>query len=174
MSTSRDQAKGKAKDKQCAEDTNEYSQILEANKYSKKIDDKQRAENTNEYFKIVGASEGFYDGDWGMDEIDPPEGGIHHVSVDDDLARRSAAFAIDSLRQQEGKNLELKKIVRVNTQSVNGDLFYLTLEATDDQFYEAEVYAGIDWEKEEEEEEDYIFELNFIRNAVHYPQVQYH
>ncbi|PON36547.1 Proteinase inhibitor I25, cystatin, conserved region [Parasponia andersonii] len=172
MSTSRDRAKGKARDKQCAEDTNEYSQIVDANKYSKKkkIDDKQRAENTHEYFKIVGASEGFHDGDWGMDEIDPPEGGIHRVSIHNDLACRSAEFAIDSLRQQEGKNLELKKIVRVTTQSVRGDLFYLTLEATDDQFYEAEVYAGIDWEKED----DYIFTLNFIRNAVHYPQVQYH
>lgn len=61
----------------------------------------------------------------------------------------------------QNRSVALKRIIRANAQSVQGYLFYLTMEGTDNKFYEAEVYADL----------DNSFNVKVLRPAVHYPQV---
>lgn len=68
----------------------------------------------------------------------------------------------------QGKSLHLEEIIRANKQLVNGFIYFLTLEASDECFYEAKVFVksfaeGDRWENS-------VF---FIRPAVHYPEVKY-
>lgn len=66
----------------------------------------------------------------------------------------------------QGKNLDFIKIVRANQQLVNGKMFYLTFEASDGCFYEAKVFVPPSFEPED-------FEVDFVRLAAHYPEVQF-
>ena len=56
----------------------------------------------------------------------------------------------------------MKRIIRLNGQVLKRLRYFMTLEASDDKFYEAKVYLGIDEPTEE---------LEFIRPAKYFPKL---
>ncbi|PON36345.1 hypothetical protein PanWU01x14_329050 [Parasponia andersonii] len=67
------------------------------------------------------------------------------------------------LTARTGQNVELKRIVRVNAQAVAGELLYITLEASDDCFYESKVYIT----NPKHPTDPDVIEVYFCRPAVH-------
>ncbi|PON52949.1 Cystatin domain containing protein [Trema orientale] len=92
--------------------------------------------------------------------------GIGHMDPDDEDAISGAKAAVEALNARTGQNLELRRIVRVNAQAVAGELLYITLQASDDCFYEAKVYIT----NPKQPTDPDVIEVYFCRPAVHYQE----
>ncbi|POO00258.1 Cystatin domain containing protein [Trema orientale] len=108
--------------------------------------------------------EGFYAGEWKMDELFYVIGGIHPISLYNEIAIHAARHALYIWNKEKGIDLCFRRLVRGNTQMVNGYFYYLTFEASDDCYYEAKVFIGADLVERK---------VLFMRPAVHHPQFQY-
>ncbi|PON52948.1 Cystatin domain containing protein [Trema orientale] len=120
--------------------------------------------NMTIYRENVRRTEGFYIGE-NLGRL-PIIAGISHMDPNDEDAISGAKAAVEALNARTGQNLELKRIVRVNAQAVAGVLLYITLEASDDCFYESKVYIT----NADEPTDPQVIEVDFCRPALHYQE----
>ncbi|PON36346.1 Cystatin domain containing protein [Parasponia andersonii] len=118
--------------------------------------------NMTIYRENVRRTEGFYIGE-NLGRL-PIIAGIGHMDPDDEDAISGAKAAVEAHNARTGQNVELKRIVRVNAQAVAGEVLYITLEASDDCFYESKVYIT----NADEPTDPDVVEVDFCRPAVHY------
>ncbi|POO01603.1 Cystatin domain containing protein [Trema orientale] len=73
-------------------------------------------------------------------------GRITRLNPNDEEAIAAAKFAVEASNHTEGKDdrgrLEFKTILRINMRRVKGVSYYITLQASDECFYQAKVLHG--------------------------------
>ncbi|POO01602.1 Proteinase inhibitor I25, cystatin, conserved region [Trema orientale] len=118
-------------------------------------------QKVREFHRQIHESEGFYVGPWPL-ECNYYGAGITPYDSNDEKAIAAAKFAVEaSDYNKDGRgHLEYKRIVRINMLWTEGLLFYITLQASDQCFYEAKVLEGF----------DSTHKLEMFRPAQHYKE----
>ncbi|PON91899.1 Proteinase inhibitor I25, cystatin, conserved region [Trema orientale] len=110
---------------------------------------------------LLRHTQGFYAGNWKNEEYRDFCGGILKFGDGGSLGADAAIYALNSHGETKKRGVGLRRVIRANFQAMAGTMLYLTFEGTDGKFYEAKVFVELDGS----------FDLEFIRPAVHYPNV---
>lgn len=135
---------------------------------------------------LTGPCEGFHYEELDLGSTFLAGGAIRRINPESEcawgLAQNAAIFAIGSHNKTEGTSLTLKRVERVvETVGPYGIFFFITLQASDDSFYETKVHGECFPSSSAEASVNaqpycglyYEFTLNFFRRAVHHPSVQW-
>ncbi|POO01601.1 Proteinase inhibitor I25, cystatin, conserved region [Trema orientale] len=118
-----------------------------------------------EYHQQIHESEGFYVGERPVKSRPYIGSGITRHSANDEKAIAAAKFAVEASDHNKGEDcggrLEFRKVVRVNIMRAAVFVYYITLQGSDQCFYEAKVLENI---------HHLTYQLKMFRPAQHYKE----
>lgn len=82
----------------------------------------------------------YFPGEWDSEELYTLNGGVHRVFVDNDIVNHAARTALDQWNKEKGTNLDIRVVVKATQQIVNDFIYRLIFQASDDCYYEAEIF----------------------------------